>query len=140
MRQDCRSANETRAFSGCRLPGRKLGHKLGEIISGLRFARESQTVQVRMLKRCIAASICLLLLSVSTVFAALHKHDANAPGAHKQCAACLWHSETISDVPTIAQPIPAADFLLVAHQADSILPTITSVKVHPTRGPPALPL
>jgi hypothetical protein len=93
-----------------------------------------------MIKRCIAASLCLLFLSVSTVFSAVHKHQADPVSGHTQCAACLWHAETVSDVPTTISLIPSSTILCVAFEREHFSATEQTLLIHPSRGPPALSL
>ena len=51
-----------------------------------------------MLMRSFAAILCLLYVSVSTVFAAAHHHDGGVND--QECAACSWHYDGMADQPS----------------------------------------
>src|SRR5256885_2942506 len=64
------------------------------------------------LMRCIAAILCVLYLSISTVVAGSHHHSPGSLDHGAKCAACAWHAETISDLPEVGLPIQAPGELI----------------------------
>lgn len=93
-----------------------------------------------MKSRWIATVVCLLYLSVSTVFAAVHHHDADEGQAPSQCAACAWHHHSTVELPAASFAVyHPATILLVEKPAHTFFREL-SLKIHPSRGPPLLPL
>jgi hypothetical protein len=57
------------------------------------------SLSVAKMKRCIAAMLCLLYLTVSTVLAVPHVH-ADDEDSSSQCRQCHWKQNSIADEPT----------------------------------------
>lgn len=86
--------------------------------------------------RSIAAVLCLLFLSVSTVFAAVHHHDGS--GNDQQCTACSWHHDGTVDEPTVAPLIVRPEIIVSREEFTGFTLRNLSVRIHPSRGPPAV--
>lgn len=86
--------------------------------------------------RSIAALICLLYVSVSTVLAAVHHHDGTFDDQH--CAACSWHHDGTVDEPNVEPRLSPPNFVLVPDEVTRVVLCELSLGIHPSRGPPAL--
>jgi hypothetical protein len=93
-----------------------------------------------MKSRWIGMVVCLLYLSISTVFAAIHHHDSGSSNDSDQCAACAWHHETHTDVPSVSVPLPRPIIIACREQGANDFLRELSVKIHPSRGPPIISL
>lgn len=93
-----------------------------------------------MKSRWIATVVCLLYVSVSTGFAAIHHHDTNGADSG-QCAACAWHHEGgRADLPAIAIAVERPLTIAWAEEPAHTFFRELSLRIHPSRGPPILPL
>jgi hypothetical protein len=72
---------------------------------------------------------------VSTVFAAVHHHDASFDDQH--CAACSWHHDGTVDEPTVAPAIIRPETILVVPESPCLFLRELSRQIHPNRGPPS---
>ena len=90
-----------------------------------------------MMMRSIAALLCMLYLSVGTVFAAAHHHeDASAVVDDSQCAACIWHHNGQVDSPPVAPSVVRTEsFVFVLEPPDFFVRELSLVS-HPSRAPP----
>jgi hypothetical protein len=86
--------------------------------------------------RSIATVVCLLYLSVSTVFAAIHHHDGSRND--QQCTACSWHHDAAVDEPVVAPLIIRPEIIVVQDESPSFTLRKLSLRIHPSRGPPVL--
>jgi len=84
--------------------------------------------------RSIAAVVCLLYLSVSTVLAAAHHHDGSLKD--QQCAACSWHHDGTVDEPSVAPLIARPEIMVILDESPSFTLRELSLLIHPSRGPP----
>jgi hypothetical protein len=89
-----------------------------------------------MMTRSIAALLCLLYLSVSTVLAAVHHHDGAFDDQH--CAACSWHHDGTVDDFAVTPRVTPPEFVLIVEEAARCDLSELSLAIHPCRGPPAL--
>jgi hypothetical protein len=89
-----------------------------------------------MLMRSIAAVLCLLYLSVSTVLSAVHHHDGSFDDQH--CAACSWHHDGTVDEPSVAPLIVRPDTVCFIEEYCPLALRELSRRIHPCRGPPVL--
>ena len=83
--------------------------------------------------------VCLLYLSIGGVFAAIHHHE-NDSLTHEPCAACAWHHENQVDVPIVLAAFEKPRPLVFSEQPAHTFFRELSLKIHPSRGPPVLPL
>jgi hypothetical protein len=90
---------------------------------------------IAMMMRSIAGILCVLYLSVSTVFAAVHHHDASALD-DQQCAACSWHHDGTVDAPSVAPLVVRPDLILFVEEFCDCSFRELSLRIHPNRGPP----
>ena len=86
------------------------------------------------MKRTVAAILCLLYVSVSTVFAAVHHHDNSLDD--QQCAACSWHHDGTVDEPSIAPLIVRPELVVIHEEFSGAALRELSLRIHPSRGPP----
>ena len=86
--------------------------------------------------RAIAATLCLLYVSVSTVFAAVHHHDASFDDQH--CWACSWHHDGMVDEPPVTPDVVRPETLVFFETAPSFIVREGSLGGHPGRGPPLI--
>jgi hypothetical protein len=90
------------------------------------------------MKRCLAALICLLYLSISTVFASGHHHSSSE--AQEHCQVCAWHQSSTVDAPETQVRITLPVFQLVTcEQPFTVHFEIFLAEQH-SRGPPQFPL
>jgi hypothetical protein len=93
-----------------------------------------------MTVRCLGAILCLLYLSVSMVFSAVHHHDASSGVGDQQCAACAWHHDGTVDLPQISpRVIPPEPIISSESELHIVLPALAP-RIHGSRGPPSLPV
>jgi uncharacterized protein HemY len=83
--------------------------------------------------------VLLVYLSVAIVFGAVHQHRTQNVRGQRDCAACEWQLNAVTDVPTIVplvfgclQETPLQVFEAVSYAARSF-------SFSPSRAPPAAP-
>jgi hypothetical protein len=80
-----------------------------------------------------------MYLTVALFFGVLHEHhdhDSCPAGEHKDCAACQWQLNAITDVPTVA-PLIFGCVLETRHQVFEVVSyTAPSFSFSPSRAPP----
>jgi hypothetical protein len=101
----------------------------------LHLTRRALLFNSAMMMRAIAATLCLLYLSVSTVFAAVHHHDASFDDQH--CAACSWHHDGTVDEPAVAPIVVRPETLFFSEESPVFTLRELSLLIHPSRGPPS---
>jgi hypothetical protein len=87
--------------------------------------------------RCIAAILCVLYLSISTVMAASHHHSPGTLDHGAKCAACAWHAETIADVPEVIVSINAPAETVLGQRSEQIILLSSDIVAVLNRGPPS---
>lgn len=92
-----------------------------------------------MKSRWIAAVVCMLYLSIGTVYSAVHHHEDESVSGER-CAACAWHHENQVDLPQVSTTVRHPETLVFAEKAAHSFFRELSLKIHPSRGPPLLPL
>lgn len=85
--------------------------------------------------RCAATIVCLLYVSVCTVFAAVHHHDGSLSD-HQQCAACSWHHDGVVDQPIVPPVIIRPEPIAFRNELQTLTLRELSPRIHPSRGPP----
>jgi hypothetical protein len=120
----------------------RIGPGIESLLSGDSAAAENllrllPAASILLKMRCIAAIVCALYLSVSTIVGAIHHHSAGSLDHGDKCAACLWHAESVSDIPSVSTPVEPPS-VLGAAQPDS-RPALVSIEIRetPNRGPPS---
>jgi hypothetical protein len=87
--------------------------------------------------RCVATVVCLLYVSVCTIFAAVHHHDGSLSD-HQQCAACSWHHDGAVDQPVVAPLVVRPEVIVAREEALDYRVSELSPRIHPNRGPPSV--
>jgi hypothetical protein len=91
-----------------------------------------------MKSRWITTMVCLLSLSVSSIFGSLHHHDDGSRN-NEPCAVCAWHHEGQVDIPKVAIVLEKPRTLEFSEQPEDSFFRELSLKIHPSRGPPFFP-
>jgi hypothetical protein len=103
------------------------------------FPKRVQIPDGVMKSRITTSVVCLLYLSVALVFGVLHEHhdhDSCPDGDHKDCAACQWQLNAITDVPTVV-PLILGCVLETPHQVFEVVSySAPSFSFSPSRAPP----
>lgn len=84
--------------------------------------------------------LCLLYLSVSMVFSAVHHHEATSVAGDQQCAACAWHHDGTVDLPQLAPRVTPPETVSFAESALHLILPELAPSIHGSRGPPSVPL
>ena len=90
--------------------------------------------------RWVTGIVCLLYLSVSTVFAAMHDHESDLLRPDPDCIACLWHHEGQFDLPVVCPFVPQPLRIALREEPPHSFFREVSIRIHPSRGPPVIPL
>lgn len=88
----------------------------------------------RMKWRSAAGIVCVLVLSITTLFSAVHHHDG---ASDSQCAACAWHNHAKVDVPPASPQIQKPLRTSHKYETPPVLLISLSVADHFGRGPPS---
>jgi len=92
-----------------------------------------------MKSRVTTAVVSLLYLSVALVFGVLHEHhdhDSCPADEHKDCAACQWQLNAVTDVPTVVPLIVPCVLETPLQTFDFISYSAPSFSFSPSRAPP----
>jgi hypothetical protein len=96
-----------------------------------------------MKSRFATAVVSLLYLSVALVFGVVHHHhdddcdhDGCPVGEHKDCAACQWQLNAVTDVPTVVPLISPCVLETPLQTFDFISYSAPSFSFSPSRAPP----
>ena len=88
----------------------------------------------------MAGILCVLYLSISTIFAGLHHHPADALDHGQDCAACAWHTESVSDVPQVRFSVERPEAVLFVASGEHFVAASADIRRAPSRGPPSFSL
>ena len=95
-----------------------------------------------MKSRLTTAVICPLYLSVALFFGVVHQHhdrDSRLTQGHKDCAACEWQLNAVTDVPNVAPLIFGCVLETPLQTFDFTSYSAPSFSFSPSRAPPVTP-